>query len=152
MRRREWPGLVGGEGERSPLLQALDDARRGRGRLVLVTGEAGVGKTRLVTELAQGAEDRTCTGPRGRTGDTVAPVPLRPLFEALSGHVRRVGVPTDIDARRLRGPLAHLVPEWRVDGEEPYRATPMEIGEALLRLLTSLSGEGCVLILEDLHW
>jgi DNA-binding CsgD family transcriptional regulator len=152
MRRRECPELVGRNAERSLLLTALDDARRGRGRLVLVTGEAGVGKTRLVTELAQEAEDRTCTVLSGRTVDTVAPVPLRPLFEALSGHVRRVGVPTDIDARRLRGPLAHLVPEWRVDGEEPYRATPMEIGEALLRLLTSLSGEGCVLILEDLHW
>ncbi|MET0579863.1 MAG: tetratricopeptide repeat protein, partial [Ilumatobacteraceae bacterium] len=88
----------------------------------------------------------------GRTVDTVAPVPLRPLFEALSGHVRRTGVEHDVISRRLRGPLAHLVPEWRVDGEEPYRATPMEIGEALLRLLGSLSEEGCVLILEDLHW
>lgn len=38
-------------------------------------------------------------------------------------------------------------------GEEPYRASPMELGEALVRLLTGIAGEtGCVLILEDLHW
>ncbi|MET0459342.1 MAG: ATP-binding protein, partial [Ilumatobacteraceae bacterium] len=152
MRGRGCPELVGRDDERAVLLTALEEAGQGRGRLVLVTGEAGVGKTRLVADLAQQAAGRRVTVLTGRTVDTVAPVPLRPLFEALSGHVRRVGVDNDVVSRRLRGPLAHLVPEWRVDGEEPYRATPMEIGEALLRLLGSLSDEGCVLILEDLHW
>ena len=49
--------------------------------------------------------------------------------------------------------LAQLVPAWRVPGEEPYRASPMELGEAALRLLTGVAGErGCLLVLEDLHW
>ncbi|MDN5747136.1 MAG: hypothetical protein L0H64_01175 [Pseudonocardia sp.] len=45
------------------------------------------------------------------------------------------------------------MPEWRRAGEQLYRASPMELGEALLRLLSSIAGtRGSVLVLEDLHW
>jgi MoxR-like ATPase len=44
--------LVGRERELSELRTALDGAVEGRGRLVLLAGEAGIGKTRLVQELA----------------------------------------------------------------------------------------------------
>lgn len=89
----------------------------------------------------------------GRAVETGAATPFRALFEALSGYFRGAGTDDHPELERLRSTLALLVPEWRVPGEEPYRASPMELGEALVRLLTGIAGEtGCVLILEDLHW
>jgi hypothetical protein len=76
----------------------------------------------------------------GRAVDTGAPVPFRALFEALSGYFRRAGADAHPELGRLRSTLAVLVPEWRVPGEEPYRASPMELGEAIVRLLTGIAG------------
>ena len=47
--------LVGRDEERSRLLAALEEARAGRGRVVLIRGEAGIGKTRLLEALAEAA-------------------------------------------------------------------------------------------------
>jgi DNA-binding CsgD family transcriptional regulator len=50
--------LVGRDGELARVTGLLDDALAGRGRLVLCTGEAGIGKTRLAEELAAAAAAR----------------------------------------------------------------------------------------------
>ena len=50
-------GLVGRGTERAGLLAALDRARSGRAAAVLLSGDAGVGKSRLVAELAETAGD-----------------------------------------------------------------------------------------------
>src|SRR4029077_3965878 len=52
------PVVVGRDAELERLEIALEDARHGRGALVAVTGEAGVGKTRLVDELSARARQR----------------------------------------------------------------------------------------------
>ena len=144
------PALVGRVDETATLEAALDDAIDGAGSFVWVAGEAGVGKSRVVEELCDLAADRGVPVLVGRAVDTGTPVPFRPLFEALSGHVRRLGA----DGRPSVGrrALAQVVPEWRTVGEEPYHATAIEIGEGLLRFLTSVPGDACVLVLEDLHW
>ena len=145
--------MVGRDGEWSELVQCLDGAAAGRGGLVAVVGEVGVGKTRLTGDLADVARARGMSVLLGRAVDTGAPAPFRALFEALSGYFRRAGADAHPELGRLRSTLAVLVPEWRVPGDEPYRASPMELGEAIVRLLTGIAGEsGCVLMLEDLHW
>ena len=147
------PSIVGRDGEWSELVQCLDDAAAGRGGLVAVVGEVGIGKTRLTGDLADFARLRGMSVLVGRAVDTGAPGPFRALFEALSGYFRRAGADAHPELERLRSTLALLVPEWRVPGEEPYRASPMELGEAIVRLLTGIASEsGCVLMLEDLHW
>jgi len=150
MQQMSCPSLVGRADESATLLAALDDACTARGSVVWVTGEAGIGKSRLVSEFCEQAAGRGLPVLVGRAVDTGTPVLFRPLFEALSGYFRRNGA-TDANSVQRRA-LAQLVPEWRVPGEEPYQASPMEIGEGLLRLLTSLADDTCVLVLEDLHW
>ena len=51
----ERSALVGREAERETLSQAIASARRGSGSLLLLCGEAGVGKTRLAEEVAASA-------------------------------------------------------------------------------------------------
>jgi DNA-binding CsgD family transcriptional regulator len=144
------PSLVGRVDETAALEAALDQAIAGAGSFVWVSGEAGVGKSRVVKELCDVAAVRGLPVLVGRAVDTGTPVPFRPLFEALSGHVRRLGADggPSVDRRAL----AQVVPEWRGVGEETYQASAMEIGEGLLRFLTSVADEACVLVLEDLHW
>jgi DNA-binding CsgD family transcriptional regulator/tetratricopeptide (TPR) repeat protein len=147
------PSIVGRDGEWSELVQCLDDSAVGRGGLVAVVGEVGIGKTRLTRDLGDHARSGGMRVLLGRAVETGAATPFRALFEALSGYFRRAGTDAHPELERLRSTLALLVPEWRVPGEEPYRASPMELGEALVRLLTGIAGQtGCVLILEDLHW
>ena len=134
-------------------MQRLDDSAVGRGGLVAVVGEVGIGKTRLARDLAEHARAGGMWVLVGRAVEIGAATPFRALFEALSGYFRQDGTDAHPELERHRSTLALLVPEWRVPGEEPYRASPMELAEALVRLLTGIAGEtGCVLILEDLHW
>ena len=48
--------IIGRQQEMAELAEALDDARSGRGRLVMLAGEPGIGKTRLAQQLASRAE------------------------------------------------------------------------------------------------
>ncbi|MDN5859221.1 MAG: AAA family ATPase [Pseudonocardia sp.] len=153
MSRFGCPVLVGRTDEWADLVAALDAARSGRGSLACVLGEAGIGKSRLAADLCALARDRGQAVLWGRAVDTGTPVTFRPLFEALSGYFRRDGDTARPELAGTRATLAQLVPEWRRDGEQPYRASPMELGEALLRLLSSIADtRGCVLVLEDLQW
>src|SRR4029450_9613041 len=56
--------LVGRKAERERLTDAVDNARRGAGSLVLIAGDAGIGKTRLVEEVgaAAGRGSGRCSG------------------------------------------------------------------------------------------
>ena len=147
------PSIVAREEEWTKLAAALDSLRAGCGAFICLVGEAGIGKSRLVADLTVAARKRGLPVLSGRAVEAGTPVLFRPLFEALSGYFRRAGPAVHPELDQIRVTLAQLVPEWRRAGEQPYRASPMELGEALLRLLAGMaSGDGCVLTLEDLHW
>jgi DNA-binding CsgD family transcriptional regulator/tetratricopeptide (TPR) repeat protein len=147
------PSLVGRDEEWSKLSGALDGIGKGCGGFICLTGEAGIGKSRLVAEFCSVARERGLSVLFGRAVDVGTPVPFRPLFEALSGYFRHPGLAAHPELDPIRETLAQLVPEWRRAGAEPYKASPMELGEALLRLLSGIADtRGSVLVLEDLHW
>ena len=152
------PGAGGGAGRCS--------CRRGRRssagdrRLVLVSGEPGIGKTRLVTEAVRVAHAEGGTILWGRC-DAELGVPFEPFAEALRRYTSAVS------AQRLRrelGPLAgeltRLLPELsaRVPGlPEPLPAEPEaerhRLFEAVVDLLAASSDNApLVLVLDDLHW
>ena len=113
MRQVLCPVLVGREEELRVLLEALDGAVAGRGTTVVVTGEAGAGKSRLVRELSGKAMGRGLPVLTGRAAGGAVPVPFRPLAEAVLGELRRGGLPDLPELRPFRPALGRLVPEWQ---------------------------------------
>jgi len=143
--------LVGRSEELDHLGELVDAVRNGRpGGLVLVSGEAGIGKSRLVREVAARAEDR---GVKVLTGRAVpAAEPYRPLVEAMSSALRDRPLPDDDALRPYLPVLATVLPDAEVSGRVDPRGGVV-LGEAVLRLIAALAGEsGALVVLEDLHW
>ncbi len=143
--------LVGRDAELETLSATLDHAGHDTG-LVFLAGEPGVGKSRLAREVGVHAEARGFTVARGRAVQASNPVPLRPIIEALAGIARTTSIPDVPGMSGYRPALAAIVPTWSEPGRCPAEFSPLILGEALLRLLTSLDGKGALLVLEDLHF
>jgi predicted ATPase len=157
-RRVSSPVLVGRAAEVARLNAALERAAAGRPAILVVAGEAGVGKTRMVAGLLGRAGERGAVALSGGCLDVgegvlaYAPMveALRPLVGVLdAGELERV-------LGGARGELARLVPELgSPDGGRPAEAplAPTRLFELLLGVLHRLAERGPVLlVVEDLHW
>jgi predicted ATPase len=89
------PVVVGRDAELAVLAEIFSQAAGGRGGCAVVIGEAGIGKTRLVTEAADGARQRGQVVLAGRSTPTDRFSPLRPLGEALLDGLRDRRPPDD---------------------------------------------------------
>ena len=143
--------LVGREGELDALTDGLDRLADETGGLVFLTGEPGVGKSRLATETATIAAERGLLVLGGRAVQASAPPPLRPIAEALMGVARTSGIPDAPEIEEFRPALASMVPAWN-GPDERADMSPLILGEAVVRLLTVLSRTGALLVLEELQW
>ena len=131
---------------------ALAEAQRGAGGVVFVSGEAGVGKSRLVGEIVTAARESGVQVLFGRGVQADVPVPFRPFSEALLSHFRNQGLPDLPGLSPFRPALGRLLPEWRTPGETTHEP-PVVLAEGVVRLLTAVAGESAaLLVLEDLHW
>lgn len=147
--------MVGRAAELSALRGRLELLRAaGTGGLVVVAGEPGVGKSRLVRELAAVAAEARLTVLTGRAVPNGEP--YRPLVEALSRALRDRGLPDDDALRPYLPVLAAVLPDAEVAGGRTDPRGGAVLGEAVLRLLAALAGgrpsSGTLLVLEDLHW
>jgi DNA-binding CsgD family transcriptional regulator/tetratricopeptide (TPR) repeat protein len=146
------PMLVGRDGELAELTTALAAARSGEGSTAAVLGPAGIGKSRLVDELA-GTARRTIPVLIGRAVRGDRQPAFRPLAESLQAGLRATsGRGSDPELGPFRPALSRLLPQWRT-GTTPADPSPIVLGEGILRLLNDLAGaHGLLLLLEDLHW
>jgi predicted ATPase len=144
--------LVGRSQEVALLDRLLDDAARGRGAVVVVRGEPGVGKSRLLLELVESARASGTPALVGRAVEGGGA--FRPLADALLSHQRTSGLPPASTLGPFAGALARLVPGWSAQQEDqPAADLPLLVSEGLLRLLRVLgSDHGLLLALDDLHW
>ncbi len=145
--------MVGRDDELGRLLTLLDDAEAGRSVAALVSGDAGVGKSRLVSEVTRLAEGRGFTVLSGQCAELGDSVPYLPLADALRGAAECTGVR---DALSSRPALGRLLPEGgdgqRADEDRSGLARQQMFG-GVLGLLTELAAAAPVLlVLEDLHW
>jgi len=145
--------MVGRDDELGRLLTLLDDAEAGRSVVALVSGDAGVGKSRLVSEVTRLAEGRGFTVLSGQCAELGDSVPYLPLADALRGAAQFTGVR---DALSSRPALGRLLPEGgdgqRADEDRSGLARQQMFG-GVLGLLTELAAAAPVLlVLEDLHW
>ena len=149
------PVLVGRRDELGRLAGAAEVAVSGESAVVLVAGEAGVGKSRLVDELAAQAGDRGLQVAIGRCiefGETIWPMaPLREILARLA---------VELDAESLEGVLGgardvlgQLVPElgeWR---SERTGVVAERLGELVVGVVERLARrQPLLLVFEDLHW
>jgi len=89
------PPFVGRQEEHACLVQWWETARRGGGRLTLVAGEAGVGKTRLVEEVLRYAASRGAVVLRGRCYEFGGGLPYQAIAQALRQGLEIIPLPPD---------------------------------------------------------
>ena len=145
--------MVGRDDELGRLLTLLDDAEAGRSVAALVSGDAGVGKSRLVEEVSQLAEGRGFTVLSGQCAELGDSVPYLPLADALRGAAQSTGVR---DALSSRPALGLLLPEGgegpTIDSDRSGLARQQMFGGVLGLLAELAAAAPVLLVLEDLHW
>jgi hypothetical protein len=159
------PALAGREAALRELDAALDRLGSRSGGLVLIGGESGVGKTRLVMEIARRAERRNLQVLTGGCQDTAAR-PLeafhRPL-EAIADRCRELGKQ---ETDRLLGPRGRVLAQYEaalvgLPGQDDYpEPADLPAEAARRRLFGALSqcfgalaaGGPLLLVLDDLQW
>jgi DNA-binding SARP family transcriptional activator len=150
--------------------QALVDSPLGGVHFLLLTGEAGIGKTRLAEELGYEAGRQGWQVAWSRSYEQEAAIPYCPWIELLRtllhSYLARRGTARARDLTQLglsgshRLRLAALLPELderlpslHVPSTLPAEQERLHLWEAALSLLTALAREGpLLLVLDDLHW
>jgi len=151
--------LFGRDGAIDRLTKAFVRARAGHGGVVLISGEAGIGKSRLMQELATRVQERALVLAGCGYADAQT-MPFQPIVEALrpalGSQALRFNVqPTWLaEASRLMPELRKLVPSLPVPQPAEPEQARARLFEALCQLTLGLAGGSrpVLLCLDDLHW
>jgi ATP/maltotriose-dependent transcriptional regulator MalT len=150
--------LVGREKELALLEGSLDQLATGSAGFVEIIGEPGIGKTRLLSELARSAGQRGKLVLTGRAPEFELESPLGILVEAIDHHLAGAGsrVLETLDADHV-GMLAAVFPSLARHGAVPATVLEAErylLHRALHALIEGLAAapDGLVLLLDDIHW
>jgi adenylate cyclase len=153
--------VVGRETERAQLLHGINQALAKSGTLIGVSGEAGIGKTRLVEEALERARHSGCQTLLGRCYEQDGTPPLIPYIEVLEAASRLLPAAVFREAIRPCAPeLAKLLPE--LHRLFPDMAPPLELPPELRQrfLFTNVRDflarasqiAPIVIALDDLQW
>lgn len=149
-REREWAVL------NSLLQRAMD----GQGHVAFLAGEPGIGKTRLLEELAGLATARGAQVLAGRCHEMEQNVAYAPILESLRSLLPMLSAPSSPCPAARLATVAELLPELRGMRPDLPPHHPLPPDEERARLLTSLAevirhcaqSGALVVLLDDLHW
>jgi DNA-binding NarL/FixJ family response regulator len=146
--------FIGRRQELAALDESLDSLRGPRPRWIVVSGEPGIGKTRLLSELAERAAVRRHPVFVGRGAEMESELPFAIWVDALDDHVAGLG------ERRLEAligdrvaELARVLPSAAPAGAGGLQEDRFHAYRAVRALLQRMAmGRPLVLILDDVHW
>jgi DNA-binding CsgD family transcriptional regulator len=146
--------FVGRRQELAAVEAALDGLRTGRARWLVVSGEPGIGKTRLLGELAERAAARRHPVFVGRGAELERELPFAIWVDALDDHVASLG------ERKLEAligdrvaELARVLPSAAPAGAGGLQDERFHAYRAVRALLQRMAmGHPVVLMLDDVHW
>jgi DNA-binding SARP family transcriptional activator len=153
--------LVGRDADLAVLRQDLDAARSGHGRVTLVGGEPGIGKTRLVEELTAEATGQGATTVWGRCYEGRGAPPFWPWTQIADGLLAAFDDATLVAALgNGAADLAQIVPEVKDLVDDYAPPPPVDPASARFRLYRAVSGfvrrlshvRPLLLVVDDLHW
>ena len=160
-RQRSHNVFVGREGELAELRAGLEDASAGHGRLFLLSGEPGIGKTRLAEEISSDASARGMRVVWGRCWEGGGAPAYWPFIQILRSCV------DERDSEKLKtlvgsgaGEIARLIPEIKLSlpSLEEAKAAPdsesarFRLFDAVATLLKNVArGEPLLIVVDDLH-
>ena len=153
--------LIGRQREMAQLQQRFAETSAGHMSVALVSGEPGIGKTRLLDEVAAWAHAAGARVLHGAATEAEGMPPYLPFLEALGQHIR-VTTPDDLRAQTGADAsiLASLLPELHARlGELPQthvlppEQARLRLYEAIGAFLAAIAHEQPLLLqLDDLHW
>ena len=159
-RLRAPPVLVGRDGELGELLAGLDEAAAGTGRLFLLAGDPGIGKSRLAGEAAARARDRGFKVVWGRCWEAGGAPAYWPWVQALRVLVRGVGREELVPQLGAGAPfvaqivaeVAEILPEVRPPPPMGAEAARFGLFDAVAAFLRNAgAGQPLMVVLDDLH-
>ncbi len=155
------PVLIGREREQAHLRALIDQVRRGQGQAILLSGEAGIGKSRLARDVRRQASEQGFLVLQGTCFSTDRSAPYAPLIDLFSSsEAQELLSLSTSDAYPLARELARLSPglvdhasdEPSLRRIEPEREK-RRLFVALIQFFTNLTSRQPVLLMvEDLHW
>ncbi|MGN6692913.1 MAG: BTAD domain-containing putative transcriptional regulator, partial [Aquihabitans sp.] len=150
--RRTRSAFVGREAERAALDDAWQAAMAGERHLLVVAGEAGVGKTRLAQETCRALHAKGAYVLWGRCTPEQL-IAYQPIVESLRTALRSLPVDRVRELVEPRPALGLLLPELAGDVDLPARAGPFELYESLADLLGEVTlATPMLLVIDDLQW
>jgi tetratricopeptide (TPR) repeat protein len=152
--------FVARKAEQAELRRALDQMLVGQGGIVLIGGEPGVGKTRLVRELQNEAHQRGCMTLTGHCYEMEGTPPFMPFVEYMEEAARLVPQAFREALGEVAGEIATIVPSLRrlYPDIPPAAAVPADqqrrlLFNAFLEFLRTASDKSpAVTLFDDLHW
>lgn len=153
--------FIGRQDELAILTSALDDAISGQGRIVMLAGEPGIGKTRIAHELVAQAEAKGAKVLWGWCYERQGAPPYWPWIQAIRSHSEKT------DAELLRQELgaglseiAGILPELAIGTEQPEPPATSDPEQARFRLFVAISdfltnigaSQPLAIVLDDLQW
>ncbi len=153
--------FVGRQREMGELEAALNDAISGQGRVVMLVGGPGIGKTRTAQELASYAETSGARVLWGRCYEDEGAPPYWPWVQFLRFHIQQL-TPEQLHSEMGLGAadIAEIVPQVREKLPDLKPPPTLEPEQARFRLFDSITtflknaaqSQPLMLVLDDLHW